>query len=72
MENYFKGFIVEHIERSKNVKSNELVKVAARKITLPLDVFFKTIKDSSIKTIESEPGMVNIIVGDNWREPIMT
>jgi ribonuclease HI len=35
MENYFRGFSVEHIERAKNTKTDELVKVAARKTTLP-------------------------------------
>jgi hypothetical protein len=29
MENYFKGFSVEHIKRNKNVKTDELAKVAA-------------------------------------------
>jgi hypothetical protein len=55
IENYFKMFTVEHIERSKNVEANKLVKAAARKTTLPSDVFFQTIKDSSVKTIVPEP-----------------
>jgi ribonuclease HI len=29
MENYFKGFTVEHIERNKNVEVDELAKAAA-------------------------------------------
>jgi hypothetical protein len=29
MENYFKGFSVEHIKRNKNVETDELAKVAA-------------------------------------------
>jgi hypothetical protein len=29
MENYFKGFSVEHIKRNKNVETDELEKVAA-------------------------------------------
>jgi hypothetical protein len=40
MENYFKGFIVEHIERTKNTEVDELAKAAARKAVLPPDVFF--------------------------------
>jgi ribonuclease HI len=35
MENYFRGFSIEHIERSRNIEANELVKAAARKTTLP-------------------------------------
>jgi ribonuclease HI len=41
IENYFRGFSVEHINRAKNTEADELAKVAARKTTLPPDVFFK-------------------------------
>jgi ribonuclease HI len=61
MENYFKGFTVEYIERTKNAEADELAKAAARKMVLPTDVFFQTIKDPSIKIVEPEPRMVNII-----------
>jgi hypothetical protein len=44
MENYFRGFLVEHIERAKNTETDELAKAATRKTTLPLDVFFQTHK----------------------------
>jgi hypothetical protein len=66
MENYFRGFSVEHIERNKNVKADEQAKAAARKTMLPPDVLFQTIKDSSVKTFEPEPRMVNVIQGDDW------
>jgi hypothetical protein len=66
MENYFRGFSVEHIERNKNVKADELAKAAARKTMLPPDVLFQTIEDSSVKTFEPEPRMVNVIQGDDW------
>jgi hypothetical protein len=42
MENYFRGFLVEHIERAKNTEADEVMKAAARKTTLPLDVFPNT------------------------------
>jgi hypothetical protein len=35
IENYFKGFIVEYIERCKNAEADELAKAAARKTPLP-------------------------------------
>jgi hypothetical protein len=35
MENYFRGFSVEHIERNKNTEADELVKAAARKTAIP-------------------------------------
>jgi hypothetical protein len=44
MENYFKEFIVEYVERTKNTEVKELAKAAVRKTTLPLDVFFQTIE----------------------------
>jgi ribonuclease HI len=61
MENYFKGFTAEYVKRTKNTEADELAKAAARKIAFPLDVFFQSIEDPSIKTIEPEPRMVNII-----------
>jgi hypothetical protein len=66
MENYFRGFLVKHIERKKNTEADKLAKAVARKATLPLDVFFQTIEDSSVKTIEPEPKMVNGIQGEDW------
>jgi ribonuclease HI len=44
MENYFSGFFIEHIKRTKNTKADELVKSAARKTTLPLTCFSKHLK----------------------------
>jgi hypothetical protein len=54
MKNYFRGFSVEHISRSKNAKTDELANAATRKITMPPppDVFIQTLEDSLIKTIE--------------------
>jgi hypothetical protein len=43
MENFFKGFTVEHIERTKNIEADELAKIAAMKAVLPPDVFFQVI-----------------------------
>jgi hypothetical protein len=40
MENYFKGFTVEYIQRTKNIEPDELAKATARKKVLPPDVFF--------------------------------
>jgi DNA polymerase I-like protein with 3'-5' exonuclease and polymerase domains len=71
MENYFKGLTVEYIERTKNTEADELAKAAAKKAVLPPDVFFHVIEDSSVKTVEAEPRMVNIIQGEDCRAPIM-
>jgi hypothetical protein len=66
MENYFRWFSVEHIDRNKNTEADELAKAVARKTALPPNVFFQTIKNSSVKTIEPEPRMVNVIQGEDW------
>jgi RNAse (barnase) inhibitor barstar len=66
MENYFREFSVEHIERNKNTEVDELVKAVARKIALPIDIFFQTLEDSLVKTIELEPRIVNVIQGEDW------
>jgi hypothetical protein len=65
MENFFKGFTVEHIESAKNTEADELAKPVARKTVLPLDVFFETIEYPSIKIVEPEPRMVNIVQGED-------
>jgi hypothetical protein len=71
MENYFKGFVVEYIERTKNTNADELDKAVAKKVVLSPDVFFQVSEDPSVKTVELRPRMVNIIQGEDWRAPIM-
>jgi ribonuclease HI len=71
MEKFFKGFTIQHIERNKNEEADELAKAAARKEVIPLDVFFQVIEDPSVKTVEPEPRLVNIIQGEDWRALIM-
>jgi hypothetical protein len=66
MENYFKGFTAEYIERRKNIEADELAKATAWKMVLRPDVFFQTIEDPSVKTIEPETRMVNILWGEDW------
>jgi ribonuclease HI len=64
MENFFKGFTVVHIDR-KNSKADELAKAIARNTPLPADVFLQVILDASIKTIEIEPRVINVIQGND-------
>jgi hypothetical protein len=71
MDNYFRGFLVKHIERENNTEADELAKAAARKITIPTDVFFQTLEDASVKIVEPEPRTVNVIQGEDWRAPII-
>jgi hypothetical protein len=71
MENFFKGFTVEYIDRNKNARANELAKAVARNTPLPVDVFLQIISDASIKTIKPEPKVINIIRGKDWRALII-
>jgi hypothetical protein len=40
MESYFRGFIVEYIERNKNAEVDDLTKAVARNTPMSTDVFF--------------------------------
>jgi hypothetical protein len=62
LEFFFKGFTIEYIDRNKNSEVDELI---ARNNPLPVDVFLQTISDASIKTIEHEPRVINIIHGED-------
>jgi hypothetical protein len=62
LEFFFKGFTIEYIDRNKNSEVDELI---ARNNPLPVDVFLQTISDASIKTIEPEPRVINIIHGED-------
>jgi ribonuclease HI len=66
IENYYKGFTVEYIERNKNCEANELAKVAARNTPMPADIFFQVLEDALVKTVLSEPRVINIIEGKDW------
>jgi hypothetical protein len=71
MEGFFKGFTVQHIERAKNTEADELAKVAARKVVLPPDIFFQVIEDPSVKTVEPELRMINVVQVEDWRALIL-
>jgi hypothetical protein len=34
-------------------------------------VFFQVVLDASIKTVETEPRVINLIEGEDWHMPIM-
>jgi hypothetical protein len=64
-ESYFKGFTIEYIERTKNAEADELAKSTAHNTPLPDDVFFQVISDASIKTVEAELRVINLIQGED-------
>jgi hypothetical protein len=65
MENFSKGFTVQYIDKNKNAEADELAKAVAHYTTLPADVFLQIISDASIKTIEPELRVINIIQGED-------
>jgi ribonuclease HI len=71
MDNYFKGFTVEYIERTKNAEANELVKATACNSLVPANIFFQVLEDASIKTVLPKPKIINIIEVEDWRAVIM-
>jgi hypothetical protein len=48
-----------------------LAKAAAKKIVIPPHVFYQVIEDPTVKTVEPEPRMVNVVQGEDWRASIM-
>jgi hypothetical protein len=67
MENYFKGFTVEYIERNKNTEANDLAKFVAYKILMLTVISSQVLEDASVKIVISEPRLINIIEGEDWR-----
>jgi hypothetical protein len=68
MEKHFKGYSFQHIPRDDN-EADKLAKAVPRNQAMPSDVFFKIIKEPSIK--ESKPKIVNIVETRDWRAEIM-
>jgi hypothetical protein len=60
---------VQHIPRDDNNEVDKLAKAAARNQAMPPDVFFKIIKEPSIK--ESKPKIVSVVETPDWRAEIM-
>jgi ribonuclease HI len=69
MDRHFKGYSVQHIPRDDNNEADKLAKAAARNQEMPPDVFFKIIKEPSIK--ESRSIIVNVVETSDWRAEIM-
>jgi ribonuclease HI len=61
MDNYFKGFTIEYIERNKNFKAGELVKAAARNTPCPPMYFLKCLKMHQSKQSHQSPGSPTLL-----------
>jgi hypothetical protein len=69
MARHLKGYSVQHIPRDDNNEADKLAKAAARNQELPPDVFFKIIREPSIK--DSRLKIVNVVETPDWRVEIM-
>jgi hypothetical protein len=71
IEKKFKGFTIEYIDRNKNFEADELTKAIARNNPLQANVFLQTLTDASIKSIEPEPRVINVIQCQDWQATII-
>jgi hypothetical protein len=71
MEKYFSGFSVRSFPRLQNKQEDVLVKAAAENNPLPPDVFFETLKSSSVNCAEEPVKFLNAISSEDWRSTIM-
>jgi hypothetical protein len=61
MERFFKGFTVQYIERTKNLEADELAKATTKNMVIPPDVFYQVVEDPSVKIVEPELRMINVV-----------
>jgi hypothetical protein len=50
MESYFKGFMMECIERNKNTEADDLAKATAHNTPMHVEVFFHVLEDASVQS----------------------
>ena len=65
MEKYFLRFSVRSFPRIQNKQADVLAKAAAENDPLPPDVFFETIRSSSVNCAEEPPKFVNAISNED-------
>jgi ribonuclease HI len=78
LEKQFKGFTLQHVDRSKNEEADVLAKEAARGEALPSDVFYHVIGTPAVRNpeglqITTNAGglrIVNLIMAEDWRARI--
>jgi ribonuclease HI len=75
LEKQFKGFTLQHVDRSKNEEADVLAKAAAKGEVLPSDVFYHVISTPAVRNPEGlqitqdADGhcIVNLIMAEDWR-----
>jgi hypothetical protein len=78
LERQFKGFTLQHVDRTRNVEADVLAKAAAKGESLPSDVFYHVIgtpavyNPEGLQITQDAEGhrIVNLIMAKDWRAPI--
>jgi ribonuclease HI len=78
LEKQFKGFTLQHVDRSRNEEADALAKAAARGEALPSNVFYHVIGTPVVRNPEGLQittnveghHIVNLIMAEDWRAPI--
>jgi ribonuclease HI len=78
LERQFKGFTLQHVDRTRNEEADALAKAAARGEALPSDVFYHVIGTPAVHNLEGLQitndveghRIVNLIMTEDWWAPI--
>jgi hypothetical protein len=72
LEASFEGFSVKNIPRGENEHADLLAKSAAQGLSLPSEVFFETIKASSVELMERAVLNISPVHSEDWRTEIIS
>ena len=67
MEASFEGFSVKNIPRGENEQADLIAKSTAQGLSLPLEVFFETLKAPSVELMERAVLTISHVHSKNWR-----
>ena len=71
MEKFFLGFSIRSFPKTQNKQADILAKAVAQYDPLPPDVFYETLKQSSINCAKDPAKFINAITSKDWRATIM-
>jgi ribonuclease HI len=72
LEASFEGFCVKNIPRGENEHADLLAKSAAQGLPLPSEVFFETIKATSVQLMERAVLTISPVHNEDWRTEIIS
>jgi hypothetical protein len=72
MEVSFEGYSVKNIPRGDNEQADLLAKSAAQELPLPSELFFETLKASSVELMERAVLTISPVHSKDWRTEIVS